>query len=871
MARESQDIYGNMGSVPNETAVNGSGAQPNQTRANPDEFGAQVGAGLQRVGQAGEGLAKEFGDIYNDSSARERTVTASQKLSDLENEYRQNRGLNAADAYKTFQQKSQQLYNESADGLTLGAQQIFKNQFSRELAYSQKSAGMWAADQTYAAQNQSLDAGIGNNVNLMAAANGDTQRLTELSHDIHDMSIQRAHADGLPIDSANQLSSKNVGMGWDTAIRTTMKTDPDKAQELYKIASTGSFTETKTDGTTVKIPYMDAQQQAQTASMMYEIAHRQAGEAMQGAHMDAMLGRPYDKPAIVQSLSRAGYGKDYIDAETGRLDALSGSAKQKQSDFTTASTGQPVRNNPFTSDVLSQIDTQAKQIGVPLDVAHAVAVQESGGRMNPPGSNDGGKAVGIFQLHEGAAQDTGVDRNTTEGNIKGGLTYLKQQYDKFGSWDKAIAAYNAGPTALTNAGGDITKLPAGSQKYLADVNTRRRLDPQQLIDRADGDPQNQYQIARNLTALTPLSDDAQTISKTSGVAQDIMQNAFDVKSQMLSPRGDPAGYVMTHNDLLHGAQGEALSKPNDKMQDGQTNLAYYIKTLDGAYDSIGQPLNNRPILSKDYGQQVVSKIIGGGMGGAQKTFDTMQQQYGDNFQRVYNDLVRNGLPAQFQVMANIDDPMMKSRLASAYSIPDQKTSAKEDKFWQEALGGKGNQAPKTMIDAAIDKPDSPLTTYLTTLKASGAQDSDIASYRGVIKRLAYENKLNGDDSDTAAKNAVSALTGKYSYGFDKARIPSTVASVVERNANNFRDNLKADDLMVPSYAESPENYVYSIQHAGQYITNTDETGLNLKDQSGRLVRGKDGNPIVIPFAMKAKKGLPAPEEAQQKLSFGSWG
>ena len=401
-----------------------------------------------------------------------------------------------------------------------------------------------------------------------------------------------------------------------------------------------------------------------------------------------------------------------------------------------------------------------------------------------------------------------------------------------------------------------------------------RINPQSLLDKASGSTDQQYNIARNLTALTPLADDAKTISKTNGSAKDVLQSIVDIKTHMLSPQGDPAGYVMTHNSLLSGAQQEALSKPNDKLSagnptnptfaSGETNMSYYIKTLDGVYNSLNQPLNNRPVISQEVGQKIVSNIVSGGMGGAQKNFDTMQQQYGDNYQRVYNDLVRYGLPARFQIMSNITDPQMQSRLASAYNNPDQVgTQQKADKFWEGALGGKGKDAPKQQIDSAIDSQDSAINTYFSTLKASGARDSDISAYREVVKRLAYEGKMNGEDAKTAADNAMNALTGKYQY-YEKARIPSDVATVVQRNAESYRANVSSDDLTIPSYASSPDNYIHSVKYAGQYITNIDETGLNIRDQSGRLVRGKDGNPVTIPFSAKNSPVLahpPIPDES----------
>lgn len=54
-------------------------------------------------------------------------------------------------------------------------------------------------------------------------------------------------------------------------------------------------------------------------------------------------------------------------------------------------------------------------------------------------------AVGVFQMLPSTARSLGYDAYTQHENIKGGITYYKKMYQKFGSMDLALAAYNAGP------------------------------------------------------------------------------------------------------------------------------------------------------------------------------------------------------------------------------------------------------------------------------------------------------------------------------------------------------------------------------------------------------------------------------------------
>jgi soluble lytic murein transglycosylase-like protein len=62
-------------------------------------------------------------------------------------------------------------------------------------------------------------------------------------------------------------------------------------------------------------------------------------------------------------------------------------------------------------------------------------------------------AIGLAQLMPGTARLLGVDPYDPRANLEGGARYLRMQYDTFGSWQLALAAYNAGPGAVQQHGG----------------------------------------------------------------------------------------------------------------------------------------------------------------------------------------------------------------------------------------------------------------------------------------------------------------------------------------------------------------------------------------------------------------------------------
>ncbi|GGL48512.1 lytic transglycosylase domain-containing protein [Caulobacter rhizosphaerae] len=77
--------------------------------------------------------------------------------------------------------------------------------------------------------------------------------------------------------------------------------------------------------------------------------------------------------------------------------------------------------------------------------------KESGG---DPGAVSPKGARGLMQLMPATARQLGVDPSDPVQNIRGGVTYMKQQLDSFGGDPRlAAAAYNAGPGAVRRYGG----------------------------------------------------------------------------------------------------------------------------------------------------------------------------------------------------------------------------------------------------------------------------------------------------------------------------------------------------------------------------------------------------------------------------------
>ncbi len=113
------------------------------------------------------------------------------------------------------------------------------------------------------------------------------------------------------------------------------------------------------------------------------------------------------------------------------------------------------------------VEASAKT-GVPTSLLVAVAYEES--RMNPAAQSAAG-ARGLLQVMPATAQELRISGDTPAANILAGARYLRQLLDRFQSVELALAAYNAGPTAVERAGA----APSPTLRYVKNVEQRAGL------------------------------------------------------------------------------------------------------------------------------------------------------------------------------------------------------------------------------------------------------------------------------------------------------------------------------------------------------------------------------------------------------------
>jgi soluble lytic murein transglycosylase len=109
------------------------------------------------------------------------------------------------------------------------------------------------------------------------------------------------------------------------------------------------------------------------------------------------------------------------------------------------------KRTPRVRSYDSLIFHTAQEQRVPPALVKAVIAAES--HFNPQAVSPKG-AQGLMQLMPATARDLGVsDPLEARDNVRGGTRYLRRLMDRYGDLSRALAAYNAGPTAVDRYGG----------------------------------------------------------------------------------------------------------------------------------------------------------------------------------------------------------------------------------------------------------------------------------------------------------------------------------------------------------------------------------------------------------------------------------
>jgi hypothetical protein len=212
-------------------------------------------------------------------------------------------------------------------------------------------------------------------------------------------------------------------------------------------------------------------------------------------------------------------------------------------------------------EVADMVKRIAQEEAVDPNFALAIAQQES--RFNQNARSPVG-AIGVMQLMPGTAQELGFNPYNTEGNIRGGVRYLKQNLNKFGGrMDLMAAAYNAGPNRQSLREGRIPNIPE-TQDYVQKVSANY----------------NSFK-AKNGDLGPSGSETPQTVSGNGyGGCGEQLKKAWDRNAEAQQAR------AQVINDLVKKSL-EANQKYNQASLEGVRSMSNRVKGVDSGNQNPG--------------------------------------------------------------------------------------------------------------------------------------------------------------------------------------------------------------------------------------------------------------------------------------------
>ena len=158
--------------------------------------------------------------------------------------------------------------------------------------------------------------------------------------------------------------------------------------------------------------------------------------------------------ATALALTTATFASATSDGDKGvtRASDRTAAIASPQSDLAKRATGE--KHCSLPAQFRSAFEFASDKSGVPLSLLAAVAQEES--NFEPNAVSRSG-ALGLFQVLPSTAQELEIDLSSPSANVLAGARYLRRMLYRFDSLELALAAYNAGPTAVDRAGGSPTE------------------------------------------------------------------------------------------------------------------------------------------------------------------------------------------------------------------------------------------------------------------------------------------------------------------------------------------------------------------------------------------------------------------------------
>lgn len=383
-----------------------------------------------------------------------------------------------------------------------------------------------------------------------------------------------------------------------------------------------------------------------------------------------------------------------------------------------------------------------------------------------------------------------------------------------------------------------------------------------------GDPERQNELVRAVEHSKRIGRQTQFIRTAS--PQEVQSHFNDLQARVQAPITEGGDFDQATRELQ--AAEQALERRNKAIQNDRARyvientervgrlyeqmadssdedaLDHYIAAATSEQRRLGIPAEQVRLLPNEYVGTIEQELglvdlTPEGAQDAHNRLRELQQQFGQHWPTVQRQLEEQGvLTGPMAVAAGLDRP--------------EETRVAQELIRASAIGRDG-------LKQQVDRPglegdlSETLSDQLADFQATITEQVGGARVYGdvydSVELMTMRYMARGESLSDAAEQAYADVVGNRYEVRGTYRIPKqlTVSSrAVDRGAQQTTENLSEMNLVLPQFdpaireEDAREQWVNAVQANGRWVTNPEETGLQLVDETGSLVLRQVGDEVV---------------------------
>lgn len=335
---------------------------------------------------------------------------------------------------------------------------------------------------------------------------------------------------------------------------------------------------------------------------------------------------------------------------------------------------------------------------------------------------------------------------------------------------------------------------------------------------------------------------------------------FDAKvaARDAALKADPASFVQGAPSVIAAAAAVDPHKPE--------TMGAYFNAVSAVQTHLGIPESQQHLLTLKQAQAQAEKISKADPSTTDvgQQIDQMGKIYGDNWSKVYGDIVNMGkLPEAYKTLAMIGDPSVRNDFQRMLATAQEKGGTSK---LREAISPDAKRDIEQNLDAQLD-------AFKKTAMVPGVVSNVdmVLNMKQSISDLAMFYTLQGQDGATAVRNAANGILGRYDF-LGTWRVPKGTGGLVQAATENAIANLKPENLAPPpgsfhlradvdtgrydrdnsgDFKQKQGDMLALVRNKAVWVNNESDNGLVLFTQTrdGHMisVRNLDGSRVEVPF------------------------